>query len=377
MSSVREAAEAARVEAQAKTVMVLGQFYRESVALQTADAFAALGWNVVRSEAGIGIGATTSVLKRRIDQLRFRLHDLASNIRSYRDRFTRRLLGDAERTPIDLVVVCYDYLQPHELRLLKEATGAKIVFWFPDAISNFSKAMFLNADYDALFFKDPYIVHMLRRCLTKPVYYLPEFCIPSSLEPAGHEDSEPDEYWRCDIATAGNLYTYRAEFFSRLTDYDVKIWGNPPPLWLDDSAISGMVQSRYVVGREKIRAFQGAKIVLNSLNPAEIWGLNARTFETAGIGAFQLLDWRPGLAQLFEDGAELVSFRTMEDLREKIDHYLAHPEEREAIAKRGHERALRDHTLERRVECVLQTLRGEAEGFPMPEIEAGTAPAAR
>ena len=74
------------------------------------------------------------------------------------------------------------------------------------------------------------------------------------------------------------------------------------------------------------------------------------------------------LGQLFEDGRELVSFRSMEDLREKIDHYLPLEEERREIARKGHERALRDHSFELRLPLLVETAFGRAQGYPLPEI---------
>jgi spore maturation protein CgeB len=73
---------------------------------------------------------------------------------------------------------------------------------------------------------------------------------------------------------------------------------------------------------ERVRAFRGAKIVVNNLLYTEMWGLNARCFEAAGAGAFQMVDWRPGLAQLFEDGPEIVRFSGAPNLRTKIAHWL-------------------------------------------------------
>jgi len=51
---------------------------------------------------------------------------------------------------------------------------------------------------------------------------------------------------------------------------------------------------------------------------------------------------------LYSIGEEIALFVSPEDLIEKTRHYLKHEEEREAIAKRGYERTLRDHTMEKR-----------------------------
>ena len=88
--------------------------------------------------------------------------------------------------------------------------------------------MFLNAPYDFLFFKDPYIVQILRSKLGGPVYYLPECYAPRVLSPE-FAPEPPSKGQGVDICTAGNLYSYRVAFFRNLTDYDVRHLGYAPP----------------------------------------------------------------------------------------------------------------------------------------------------
>lgn len=351
-----------------KAVLVVGRFHVDSVGLHIAEALEALGHRVVRFETTFRADSEATVFRKRVEAVRTRLADLTSGLPLVRERFSRALAETARSEAIGLTVVTHDYLDPSQIELVREITGAPITMWFPDAISRFGRAWFLNGPYDGLFFKDPFSVYILNQTLDKPVYYLPEAFNPTRHDAPPLTDAERKEFG-CDVCTAGNLYSYRAEFFKRLTGYDVRIWGNPPPLWMKTDSIDSMIQNRYLVNESKARAFRAAKICVNNLNPAEIWGVNARAFEMTGIGGFQLLDWRPALEDLFVDGKELVSFRTMDDLRDKLDYYLQHPSEREAIALRGRERALRDHTFERRLQLLIDTVLGEASGHPAPDLE--------
>jgi spore maturation protein CgeB len=137
---------------------------------------------------------------------------------------------------------------------------------------------------------------------------------------------------------------------------------------MDVSNIEPMIQNRFVANKEKVKAFRGAKIVLNNLNPAEIWGTNVRTFEICGAGGFQLVDWRPGLAQLFEIGKELVSYDDLIDLNKKIDYFLQAPDERRVIAEAGLLRAYREHTYGHSLSLLLETVSGKSSGFPEPRV---------
>ena len=123
--------------------------------------------------------------------------------------------------------------------------------------------------------------------------------------------------------------------------------------------VLAMYQGRGVYDEEKARAFRGARIVVNNLMYGEIWGVNVSCFEAAGVGAFQMVDWRPGLGRLFEDGKELITFTSMADLKAKIDYWLPREAERRAQA---------EHSYRHRLELLLATLGGSAQGFPAPVI---------
>jgi spore maturation protein CgeB len=78
--------------------------------------------------------------------------------------------------------------------------------------------------------------------------------------------------------------------------------------------------------------------------------VNPRTFDLAAAGAFQLVDVRGQLPEFFVPEEEVATFQTLAEARVKIDHYLAHEEDRRRVAEKGRERCLRDHTY-----CVRLT----------------------
>ncbi|MDP1614644.1 MAG: glycosyltransferase [Methylococcales bacterium] len=198
-------------------------------------------------------------------------------------------------------------------------------------------------------------------------YYLPECFNPEkhwlSEETIGH-----DSAYQCDVTTAASQHSWRVAFFKHLVDYDVKLWGNPAPLWMPAGSVAQMYQGRPVHNHDKVKAFRGAKIVVNNLYYSEIGGVNVRCFEAAGAGAFQMVDWRPGLGQLFEDGKKLISFKNIADLKQKIDYWLPREAERRLIAEAGMRRAHAEHTYVLRLGLLLDTLTGIRHGFPSPQI---------
>ncbi len=63
-----------------------------------------------------------------------------------------------------------------------------------------------------------------------------------------------------------------------------------------------------------------------------------------------------GIDRYYDVGTEIVCFGSKRDLVEKIRYYLSHEEEREAIARRGYERTLRDHTYEQRFNQIFEQM---------------------
>ena len=92
-----------------------------------------------------------------------------------------------------------------------------------------------------------------------------------------------------------------------------------------------------------------SRIVLNRhIEAAEGHANNMRLYEATGVGAMLLTDRGANLDELFAVGSELAVYEDEDDLLEKLAHYLAHDDERVAIAAAGQERTLREHTYARR-----------------------------
>lgn len=343
-------------------VMVIGKYYVEGFAVHISDTLEQMGHKVYRFEPGIKINKNANTLVKRWGQAKSTCYDLAKHFSSVQQVITGKLESFIEGKKIDLTIVIHDFLLPSEVDLLRKKTKSPVVLWFPDAISRFERAYFLNAKYDALFFKDPYIAHILANTTAKPAYYLPECCNPLKHGPS-ILTSEDFHKYACDIVIAGTLNTNRVAVFEHLLNYDVKIWGPSPSRWLNYSVVMSMVQNEYLAYEEKAKAFQAAKIVLNNLYPGEIWGLNCRAFESTGAGGFLLVDWRPCVSQLFKDGDEIVTFRSLSEMKEKIDYYLTHEKERSIIARKGMERTLLEHTYRNRLDCLLNTVFYGKAGF--------------
>jgi len=99
-------------------------------------------------------------------------------------------------------------------------------------------------------------------------------------------------------------------------------------------------------GLDMYRTLASGRVVVNAgIDIADSEAPNMRTFEATGCGAFLLAERQFNIAAFFTPGEEIETFSGAPELLDKIRHYLAHPEEREAIAARGRARCLRDYAL--------------------------------
>lgn len=111
-------------------------------------------------------------------------------------------------------------------------------------------------------------------------------------------------------------------------------------------------------GAEYVIAMKKARICFNKSMSDDI---NAKYFEILGSGSFLLTNFNQELIDLFDpsvrDDLRSCMYTTDDEIGEKIQYYLAHEEEREAIAKRLYDYVWAHHTWEARCKQILQFVR--------------------
>lgn len=202
--------------------------------------------------------------------------------------------------------------------------------------------------------------------------YLPLACDPLVHKKVFLSNDDRKKY-ECDISFMGAGYYNRRNSFSRLIDFDLKIWGTE---WDLHSPLGRFIQDegRRLEPEEYNKIFNASKINLNlhsstyhkGVNPFGDF-VNPRTFEIASAGGFQLVDHRSELSQLFEIGKEVVCYKDIDDLREKVIYYLEHSEERERIAANGQKRVLEKHNYENRMKEMIASVLERAPHLLMKE----------
>ena len=117
-------------------------------------------------------------------------------------------------------------------------------------------------------------------------------------------------------------------------------------------------------GAELYRDIQQTKIALTNIASFGSAKTSEMTWcDVTGSGALLLTEDTPLVRSFFEVGTEVETYASFDELTEKIRYYIQHDAAREAIAQRGRARCLRDYSLARRTEELLEILQRHVSGL--------------
>ena len=129
----------------------------------------------------------------------------------------------------------------------------------------------------------------------------------------------------------------------------------------DCSELSGKISVHGGVNTltEMPDVFRASKINLNLTNRTIRCGLPQRIWDLAGCRAFLLTDKTDALSGLLDDGTDVKTFSSYDELPDLCRYYLEHDDEREEIAVRGFETVNRSHTVLLRALEIVKTILSE------------------
>lgn len=237
--------------------------------------------------------------------------------------------------------------------------GMATVMWFVEDYKVLDYWRYYAPLYDAfaVIQKEPFISE-LAQCGQPNAFYLPLAALPDFHKPTVLDKKERNIYGS-DISFLGAGYPNRRLAFRQLGNRNFKIWGSD---WDGESVLKDRIQKNgaRISEEESVKIYNASTINLNLHSSVQAKDLvppgdfvNPRTFELAAMGAFQLVDKRSLMPELFDEN-ELATFSTVNEMIEKIDHYLKTPEERKKLAQAARARVLKDHTYEKRMEKLIR-----------------------
>ncbi len=260
-------------------------------------------------------------------------------------RIARRVL---DSNP-DFVIVTPRTVHPELSKILKtDRPELPVVHVNPDHLVTLGRGYLFLSSYDALFTKDRFIERFMRDKLKMNAIYLPECYNPHYHVRPDIPKPEAERKTDIDVLVIGSVYPYRSVFLDRLVAAGVNLTICGSRYGYVSGAWENRFAGEYVVGARKAELIYGSKIVLNIMYYGEVESVNVKFFEILGCEGFQICDWKPVLPDLATPDREVVTFKTVDEVVDKIRYYLDHDEERWTIARAGYERARREHTYEHR-----------------------------
>lgn len=161
------------------------------------------------------------------------------------------------------------------------------------------------------------------------------------------------------VSFVGAPYPNRVHFFSEFLDDGFQIYGED---WNKHPIPPVITGDRRITENEAYHIYRRSHVNINlhsSPFPGEFGGgdfVNPRTFELAGLGAFQLTDMRKLLTLHFDPGDEVIALTSWADMKRAAKYFLEHDQERKAIAEKARARVLKEHTYRHRAEEIIELL---------------------
>lgn len=237
--------------------------------------------------------------------------------------------------------------------------GVPTAMWFVEDYRLFPYWRAFAPLYDvfAVIQKEPFLSELAQNGIANALY-LPMAAAPDVHKPLELSPAEKQRFG-AELSFMGAGYPNRRAAFRHLTRYGLKIWGTE---WEGDAELAPLVQmqGQRISTEDAVRIFNAAAINLNlhsSVRSDELVPggdfVNPRTFEIAACGAFQLVDTRSLMPELFGPD-DLATFSSLSELEEKITYFAANPSERRAYAGRSRKRVIADHTYTARMRVLLE-----------------------
>lgn len=134
------------------------------------------------------------------------------------------------------------------------------------------------------------------------------------------------------------------------TSHDLAVYGGG---WTPDLIDPRHLRGEWVPNAQLRRFYAGAAIVLSDAyaDMRDEGFIANRVYDALASGAFVISEPVAGLDEEF-DGA-VVAYRDRAELHDRVDHYLAHPAERRALAEVGRRAVLARHTFAHRVAAII------------------------
>jgi spore maturation protein CgeB len=267
--------------------------------------------------------------------------------------------------------------------------GICTINWYCNASYQFELVEEIAPAYDYCLVPEKFRLDAYRRVGAKPIY-CQEAANPKIYKPYNIPQS-------FDVTFVGQRYGDRPAYIRALLDagIDVRVWG---PSWKASGPVQRLKKLTTVDGWRKamrkvvrkmdelsseesnvdipreicghalsdedlIKMYSRSKISLGFSSCGEtheagqrILQVRLRDFEAPMSGAFYMVEYMEELEEFYQIGKEIVCYHDKDDLADKAQYYLKHDVERERIRLAGYQRAVNEHSWQKRFEYVFREI---------------------
>lgn len=296
--------------------------------------------------------------QRRFRKIFTRVPHLQYSVDDYfRQKISRDWLKSVFSFNPDLVILEHTpNILPSAIREIKK-DGYKVFYWI-DSPSAGPQAKDLLAgvkEADKVFSIDRSKEWMTNFFPPDTFCFLPLAGDPEVFRPLPDVKKEYDVVYVGSFPPQSGDGVIRAEIIANIPEkYKVAAFGNGIDYWFKHYP----VLKKCALGTKSLPAeqvneiYNMARIVLGTHSISHIESVSARVHEVALAGAFQIIDWRKDLDELYPPGL-LPRFKWAREVNNLIDYWIVRPEERENIAAKVREHALGYNTWRHRAEKMI------------------------
>jgi spore maturation protein CgeB len=248
-------------------------------------------------------------------------------------------------TPDWIFVLSENFLEPHVLEALKQQNPRLLITFhshdnlFFDGILK-SKNFFESVKhYDIVFTNKTQNVARYQ-ALGAPVAHF----IPSAYEASIHKPVPDDKslYGEMLAVSFVGTYDHSRDRYIEAVGWDrLNIWGNGWRRYHHYLKNSEHIVPRAVYTNEFADVVSHSRINLGLLREEADDRHTIRTFEIPACGGFQLAPRNDEILRFFDENREIACFGSPEELKDKVDYYLAHESERKKIAEAGYQKCVK------------------------------------
>ncbi len=271
-------------------------------------------------------------------------------------------LAHVAEDPPDVVLAMSQ--APLSMAVLEQMRRKKVLtaMWFMENFRHLTYWQQMIKGYDFWFvMQQAACLEAFKKAGASHVSYLPLAADPTIHQPVELTPEEREELG-ADVSFLGAGYRNRRELLPALLgqEWQFKLWGNE---WENAGALSAVLQRNgaRIDSPTSVKIFNATTVNINlhsytgeGFDPNGD-SVNPRTFELASCGAFQIIDYRTLLPELFDDTMMAV-VKSPDAFTPAVRQYLHEPEARKDMADRSRKCALNSHTYAHRMQELLSTI---------------------